>query len=290
MVADERHAPDADGELAEGGLGEHFLDVLRVVTERRARRQVPQREHRVRLAAAKVRLQVDDRRGVLVARQTPHGTLDQIAQALGQVGAREELDRLGVVLAGVLGGGDLVEVGGELGRLEVASGDIIMGGKDLAPRAQPGRLRRHGRRLQDLPVVLIGGQATQAQADRLDVIGNGRRADSDEQPFGGVEAAVGIVVAEGLVVSPVVPGLPQLLAVPLPDPADRVVKGIPARLQVVRDVLGEHPQLDLRVEVVVLLPRRPLLPSSTVPGVFRRVERLILACLLGLSARTGWVS
>jgi tetratricopeptide (TPR) repeat protein len=33
-----------------------------------------------------------------------------------------------------------------------------------------------------------------------------------------------------------------------------------------------------------------LFPSSTVPGVFRRVERLILACLLGLSARTGWVS
>ena len=67
------------GKLAEGRLGEHVLDVLRVVAERRAGREVPQREHRVRLAAAEVRLQVDHRRGVLVARQTPHRAIDEVA-------------------------------------------------------------------------------------------------------------------------------------------------------------------------------------------------------------------
>ena len=183
----------------------------------------------MRLAAAEVRLQVDDRRGVLIARQAPHRAVDEVAQALGEVRAREELDRLGVVLAGVLGRGDLVEVGGELGGLEVAGRDVIVGRKDLAPRAQPRRLRRDRRRLEHLPVVLVGGEAAQAQADRLDLVGDRRRADRDEQPLGGVQAAVGVVVAEGLVVRPVVAGLAQLLAVPLPDPADRVVERIPAR-------------------------------------------------------------
>ena len=99
MVADDRDAPDACCRARERCLGEQVLDVLREVAERRAGRQVPQREHRVGLAAAEVRLQVDDRRGVLIAGQAPHRSPDQIAQALGEVGAREELDRVGVVLA-----------------------------------------------------------------------------------------------------------------------------------------------------------------------------------------------
>ena len=231
VVADERDAPDAPGQLAEGRVGEHVLDVLRVVAERRAGSQVPQREHRVRLAAAEVRLQVDDRRGVLVARQAPHRPIDEVAQTLGEVGAREELDRLGVVLAGVLGRGDLVEVGGELSGLEVAGRDVIVGRKDLAPRAQPRGFGRDSRRLEHLAVVLVGGQATQPQADRLDLVGDRRRADRDEQPLRGVQAAVRVVVAEGLVVGPVVARLAQLLAVPLPDAPDRVVERVPARLR-----------------------------------------------------------
>ena len=111
------------------------------------------------LAAAEVRLQVDHRRGVLVAGQTPHRAADQVTQTFGEVGAREELDRLGVVLAGVLGRGDLVEVGGELGGLEVAGRDVIVRRQDLAPRAQPAGFGRDRRRLQDLAVVLVGGQA-----------------------------------------------------------------------------------------------------------------------------------
>ncbi len=129
------------------------------------------------LAAAEVRLQVDHRRGVLIAGQAPHRTVDQVAQALGQVRAREELDRLGVVLARVLGRGDLVEVGGELGGLEVAGRDVIVGREDLPPRAQPGGFRRHRRGLQHLAVVLFGGDAAQTQADRLDLVGDRRRAD-----------------------------------------------------------------------------------------------------------------
>ena len=123
------------------------------------------------LAATEVRLQVDHRRGVLVAGQPPHRAVDQVAQALGQVGAREELDRLGVVLARVVGRRDLVEVGGELGGLEVAGRDVVVGREDLAPRPQPRGLGRDGRGLQDLPIVLVGGQTAQAEADRLDLVG-----------------------------------------------------------------------------------------------------------------------
>ena len=218
----------------------------------------------MRLAAAEVRLQVDHRRGVLIARQTPHRAVDEVAQALGEVRAREELDRLGVVLARVVGRSDLVEVGGELGGLEVAGRDVVVGRKDLPPRPQPRRLRRDRRGLEHLAVVLVGGEAAQAQADRLDLVSDRRRADRDEQPLGGVQAAVGVVVAEGLVMRPVVAGLAQLLAVPLPDPADRVVKRIPARLEAVRDVLRQHPQLHLRIERVVLLALDAFLarPSS----------------------------
>lgn len=102
MVADERHAPNPR-QLAEARFGEEILHVLRVIAERRAGRQVPQREHRVGLAAAEVRLEVDHRRGVLVARQPPDGPVDEVAKALRQVRACEELDRFGVVLAGIIG-------------------------------------------------------------------------------------------------------------------------------------------------------------------------------------------
>jgi hypothetical protein len=50
----------------------------------------------VSLAAAKVGLKIDHRVAAL-ARQAPHGTCKQLAQAVGEEGAPVELDRIGVL-------------------------------------------------------------------------------------------------------------------------------------------------------------------------------------------------
>jgi hypothetical protein len=49
--------------------------------------EVPQGEHGVRFAAAKVRLKVDHRRCVVVAAKSPNRTADEVAKALGEVSA-----------------------------------------------------------------------------------------------------------------------------------------------------------------------------------------------------------
>src|SRR5699024_7343832 len=95
--------------------------------------QVPYREHRVRPAAAEVGLQVDHRRSVLVAADTPNGAEDQVSQAVCEVGALEERARISVLRV-ALPAGDHREVGGELGGVEVPAGDVLVRGEDLPPR------------------------------------------------------------------------------------------------------------------------------------------------------------
>ena len=56
----------------------------------------------------------------MISRKPAHGPVDQGAQALGEVGAREELDRLGIVAAGVLGPDDAVRAG-----VARALGDLV---------------------------------------------------------------------------------------------------------------------------------------------------------------------
>ena len=60
---------------------------------RDAGEQVIERQHRVRLAAAEVGLQLDHRVAAL-AGEAPHRADQQPLQALGEVGAAEELDRV----------------------------------------------------------------------------------------------------------------------------------------------------------------------------------------------------
>ena len=80
-----------------------------------AREQVVEREHRVGLAAAEVGLELDD--GVAALATEPLDGADEHAfQALGEVGAAEELDGV-AVLVGALAEMDLPEVGGEFGLL-----------------------------------------------------------------------------------------------------------------------------------------------------------------------------
>ena len=56
-------------------------------------------------------------------------------QALGEVGAAEELDWV-AVLGDALAEMDLPEVGGELGLLVLTAGDVAVGGDDLPPRLE----------------------------------------------------------------------------------------------------------------------------------------------------------
>src|SRR5690606_621748 len=92
---------------------------------------------RVRLAPAEVGLELDD--GVAVAAGEPPGRADEQApEALGEVGAPEELGRV-AVLVGALAEVDLPEVGGELGLLVAPAGDVAVRRGDLAPGLEPAR-------------------------------------------------------------------------------------------------------------------------------------------------------
>ena len=80
----------------------------------------------MRLAAAEVRLQLDDRVAALAA-EPPRRVQQQVAQPLGQERAAEELVRLAVLVLGLVAP-HLVEVGGEL-RL------LVLPGRDVADAA-----------------------------------------------------------------------------------------------------------------------------------------------------------
>ena len=89
---------------------------------RDAREQVVERQHRVRLAAAEVGLELHDRVAAL-AGEAPHRADQHPLQALGEIGAAEELDGV-LVLVRPLAEVHLPEVGGELGLLVAAAGDV----------------------------------------------------------------------------------------------------------------------------------------------------------------------
>jgi hypothetical protein len=99
-----------------------------------------QGEHRVGLAAAEVGLQLDHRVAARLAGQASERALEQAGQALGQIGAAEELDRIAVFL-GRVAPRHLGEVGSELGLDVTAARDVGVGRHDLAPGLEPG-LRR----------------------------------------------------------------------------------------------------------------------------------------------------
>ena len=76
--------------------GQQILCVLREVPDRKAGRHVPECKHRVGLAATKVGLQVNHGRGVVITGESPHCPSDQVTETLGEVGALEEFDGIGV--------------------------------------------------------------------------------------------------------------------------------------------------------------------------------------------------
>ncbi len=90
-----------------------------------------QREHRVGLAAAEVGLQLHHRIAAL-AGESLDRTHQQSLQALGKIGAAEELDRIAVLVTPFTEM-HLPQIGGELGLLVAPAGHIGMRSHDLAP-------------------------------------------------------------------------------------------------------------------------------------------------------------
>jgi len=68
-------------------------------------------------------------------RQALHGAGQQPPQAVGEEGAAEELHRVAVLLRPLVPV-DLPQIGGELGLLVLATGDVLMRGHHLPPRLQ----------------------------------------------------------------------------------------------------------------------------------------------------------
>jgi len=133
------------GRLGHAGLLQHRLDACQVGGGG-AGEEVVERQHGVRLAAAEVGLQLDDR---ITARagEALQGVGEQVGQAVGEEGAPEELGRI-AVLATAFAIMHLAQVGGELRLLVAAGSDVAVRRHDLPPGAQA-RLglpfhRRHG--------------------------------------------------------------------------------------------------------------------------------------------------
>ena len=131
----------SDIERAEVGVavrGDEFLKLLREVLDRSAAEQVVQRQHRVGLAATEVGLKVHHRARAGFPVQASQRPRQQVAQALGEVGASEELDRIAVLGARRLTRVDKVKVGRELRGGERAARHVIVGPDHLTPGTQPG--------------------------------------------------------------------------------------------------------------------------------------------------------
>ena len=100
-----------------------------------ARGQVVQRDQRVGLAATEVGLQLDHRVPALACQ--PFGrSREQVAQPLGDVGARKELMRVLVFGLGAAVG-DEVQISRILGLHEVPAGHVLVWCDEFAPRFEP---------------------------------------------------------------------------------------------------------------------------------------------------------
>src|SRR5258706_8882034 len=118
------------------------------------------------------------------------------------------------VLVGSFASCDLSEVGGELGLLETAGGDIGMRGDDLAPGTQsPCRLALDGSDgclAYFFPGLILEADAQELLLLALDLRGLVGSRDGREQTLNAIEGAVGVVGTEGLLMCPLVAHLAQL--------------------------------------------------------------------------------
>ena len=308
-------APGVDGARPDLGADEHgairlrqradprileqLIDAEQILC-RRTSGDVVEREQGVRLAAAEVGLQVDDRIAA-VAVEAFDRLGQQLAQALSDEGAAEELGRV-LILARGSALVHLVQVGGELGLLVAAAGDVAVRPHHVAPRLEAfgrGRLEERRRDLLRLAAaVLVVADAQQFLLLLVELVGLLRR-DGGEQALHAVEHAVGVVGREGLLVRPAVARRAQLAderALVLPQHlAEHRVPHAPHRLEQELDVVegrclgaprvgvrvglehGDHPvvavgRLELRA------PRTARAPCSAAAGRHRRAGCCSSSC------------
>ena len=126
-----------------------------------------ERQHRVRLAAAEVGLELHHRVAAL-AGEALHRADQQPLQALGQIGAAEELDRV-LVLVRPLAEVHLPEVGGELGLLVAAAGHVLVRRHHLAPGLEVAGRRRSRSAVPRALALLAAHLLVEARARRSSI-------------------------------------------------------------------------------------------------------------------------
>ena len=162
-----------------------------------------QRQHRVRLAAAEIGLQLHDRIAAPDG-QPAHGADQHLLQAGGQVGTAEELHRVAVFVR-AFAQVHLPQVGGKLGLLVAATGHVFMRHHHFAPGFEAGRhaaFDGDARRLAFLTArLLVEAHAQQFHLHLLHLVGL-RCRDGGQQSSDGIERPVGIVAGEGFLMCP----------------------------------------------------------------------------------------
>ena len=248
LVADNCDALDRSAEEVGWLLVEQPLHVLRKGGEIISAEEMPDREHGVRLAATESGLQVDHGRRVAVAGQPACRESKEGTQAIGEIGAREELDRVGVV-AGADTVGNLMQVGRELGTGKVAAGDVCMRAKDLSPRHQVGGGESgHRRGVAGVAARFLAvGGTLHVETQLAHTVGLGRGVYGSQQPLTGIECPVGVIGTERLLVRPLVAYLAHFSGEVLLGSRENLAEGEPKGSQ----TLSEDPQLHLGIGAFV---------------------------------------
>ena len=209
LVAHQHDALDRR-ELGDLGLLQHRVDAEQLAGGGPGE-EVVEREHGVGLAAAEVGLELHHRVAA-VAGEPAHRADQQALQALGEIGAAEELDRL-PVLVRPLAQVHLPEVRRELGLLVAATRHVPVRADHLPPGLEVGRGLALDGGPGALPLLaahlLVEAQAQQLHLHLLDLV-RLRCRDGGQEPAGRVEGAVGVVGGEGLLVRPAVAHVAQL--------------------------------------------------------------------------------
>ena len=178
----------------------------REAPRRDTRKEVVQRKHGVGLAPAEIRLELDD--GVGAARgETPDRANEHSSQALGQVGAPEELGGVTVLVRTLLLV-DLPEVGRELRLVVPPAGDIRVRRHDIPPCREGRSCADLQGRLSSLPSNLPGlfveAKPEQLHLHLLSLRRLGCR-DRGQQPVRRVEGTMGVISGKAPLVCPSVP-------------------------------------------------------------------------------------
>ena len=162
-----------------------------------------QRQHGVGLAAAEVRLELND--GIAAfAREAADGSNQQPLQAFRQIRAPEELDGVSILVCAFTQM-HLPEIGGELGLLVASARDVPVGGDDFPPRLQARRgnaFNRRSRLLAPLSARLfVEAYPQQFQLALLELFGL-RRGYRGKESAHRIQSAIGVIAGKN---SPGVP-------------------------------------------------------------------------------------